>query len=196
MGSRLQASLPFGHSAFPTAQRGDVCFEGCHLGHGNASPATPSREHMVMNSTETRAAVIKCNCLPFHTHTPRPCSRRIPARAGLPFCNFIATESPAPEMLEPHRCLNEMCAEFSSRYLKQRQAALPLRLIRGGGLPLRNRGRLGIMVLVHFSKVLSSRTSPDFFFGRSANVDSIFLSTLNTSVSRARVKNQCIVLLS
>ena len=71
-----------------------------------------------------------------------------------------------------------------------------LDFVGGGGLPLRNHGRLGIMVLVHFSKVLSSRTSPDFFFGRSANVDSIFLSTLNTSVSRARVKNQCIVLLS
>ena len=59
-----------------------------------------------------------------------------------PLAIWPPRRAPFPGVLEPHVGFGETHGEFSSRFCEQKQAVLPLRLIRGRGPPFGTGGRL------------------------------------------------------
>lgn len=199
----IQTSLQCGYSVVPCGTEWTLAFIYL-LFFLSGPPECQSNyqfwEQILMNSAETCIAVIQCNC---HNFTPTLACISCRFPASLPLAGRFATSSPWNHRLLRYssptdvwmKCvLNfHQCAEFSSACHKQKLAALPLRLIREWGPPLRNQRQTMNHILSAFYKVslfqniwLSSDHSDAFGLTRRF----ILGSTLNASLTAARVRTR------
>lgn len=128
-GDMSVASMPHCRMAvllFPGGRRENSGFEFCHQDHRNSSPPVLSREQIVMSSAEAFVVGMKlivCDFTPMLPMFPQNSREGRRARG----CNFITTESPAPQIFKPCRCWSAVCAGFHHGIMsRSRQAAIKI----------------------------------------------------------------------